>query len=135
MKVFIDANLLIYLNTLKSPEPRKVYEDFYLDLLLNYKAYVDVLVLDELIYISKRRYKVPYEITLEFIDSIVLPYVEILSIGEREYEKAVEVLGAYHLKPSDALHLAAMVLNYVSNIASEDKEFDKIKEISRIWIQ
>jgi len=134
LKVFIDANLLIYLNTVKSPGLRKTYEDFYLDLLLDYKAYADVLVLDELIYISKRRYSVPYEITLEFIDSIVLPYIEVLSLGEREYMKAAEVLKAHDIKPSDALHVAAMVLNYIPKIASEDKEFDRIKGISRIWV-
>ncbi|MCS7385833.1 MAG: hypothetical protein NDF55_03695 [archaeon GB-1867-005] len=38
MKIFIDSNLLIYLNTIKTPEWRKIYENFYLDLLLSYKS-------------------------------------------------------------------------------------------------
>lgn len=132
MKVFLDSNLLIYLNILKS-DYRRIYEAFYLNLLSAYKAYLDVLVLDELIYISKRKYNAPYDLTLSFIDSIVLPYVEILPLGEEEYMKASEILKTYRVKPSDALHIAAMTLNGITRIASEDEEMDKVEEIQRIW--
>ncbi len=54
MKVFIDANLFIYLNTVVDPYIRELYENFYIDLLSKYKAYTDVLVLDELIMYLKR---------------------------------------------------------------------------------
>jgi len=134
LRVFIDSNLLIYLNALKSPELRARYESFYLDLLSDNKAYTDVLVLDELIYISKRKYNVPYNISLEFLESIVLPYVEILPLGKREFDKASELLKSLNIKPSDALHAATMILNGISKIASEDKEFDKVKGVERIWI-
>ena len=134
MKVFVDASLLIYLNTLRTPEKRRPYEDFYLGLLSKYKAYTDALVLDEVIYVSAKKYKVPYEISLEFIDSTVLPFVEILPLGEEEYRKAAEILKTYRVKPSDALHVAAMTLHDISKIASEDKELDKIKGITRVWL-
>ena len=134
MKVFIDANLLIYLNTLRTSLWRKIYENFYLELLSKYKAYTDVLVLDELIYVSRRKYNVPYEVTLDFIESIVLPFVEVLSLGEDEYRKAAELLKSYNVKPSDALHVAAMFLNNITRVASEDEEFEKIEGITRVWI-
>lgn len=134
MKIFIDSNLLIYLNALKTLELRKNYEDFYLSLLSNYKAYLDVLVLDELIYISKKRYNVPYEISIKFLESIVLPYVQILPLSEVEYKKASEILKINNVKPSDALHIAVMIINNITKIASEDKELDKIKGIERIWL-
>ena len=134
MKIFIDANLLIYLNTLKTPDRRSIYENFYLELLSKYKAYTDILVLDEVIYVSNKRYKAPYKTSIEFINSIVLPFVEILPLGEAEYKKAIEILEAHQIKPSDALHAAAMALHNISKIASEDKEFDKIDGITRIWI-
>jgi len=134
MKIFIDANLLIYLNTTKTPEWRKIYENFYLNLLLNYKAYTDILILDELLYTSKKKYNVPYNITIEFIESIVLPYIEILPLNEKEYKKAAELLKTHNIKPSDALHIATMTTNNITKIASEDKEYDKIKEITRIWL-
>jgi len=90
-------------------------------------------VLDETIHVSSERYRVPYEATLEFVDSTVLPYVEILPLGEEEYGKAAEVLRAYGIKPSDALHVAAMTSRGISRIASEDREFDRVRGISRMW--
>jgi len=134
LRIFIDSPLLIYLNTLKSPELRTAYESFYLDLLSNHRAYSDILVLDELIYISKRKYNVPYGVTLNFIESIVLPYVEILPLGLKEFERAAEILKSINIKPSDALHAAVMIINGISKMVSEDREFDKIKEIERIWL-
>ena len=134
MKIFVDSSLLIYLNASKSPALRKIYEDFYISLFSDYKAYSDVIVLDELIYISKKKYNIPYEVTLEFTDSIVLPYVEILPLGEKEYEKASEILKTYNAKPSDALHVAAMNVNNVLMIASEDRDFEKIEGLKRVWL-
>lgn len=134
MKVFVDANLLIYLNTLRDPGKRRIYENFYLEILSRHKAYTDALVLNEVIYISARRYRAPYRVSMEFIDSIVLPFVEILPLGEAEYRRAAEIIEKYQVKPSDALHVAAMALHNVSGIASEDREFDRIDGLTRIWI-
>ncbi len=135
MKVFIDANLLIYLNTIINPQIRGVYEEFYIDLLSRYRAYTDPLVLDELIYISKAKYKVPYTLSINFIETIVKPYVEILGIGEDEYDTAKDTILQYGLKPSDALHVAVMVNNNISYIASEDGDFDKVDGIKRLWLK
>ena len=130
---FLDANLLIYLNTISNLE-RSIYEDFYIDLIRSYTLYTDVLVLDELIYVSWKKYGVPYELTLEFVESIVLPYVIIVSLGENELKHAMHVIKRYGLKPSDALHIGVMKSRGISIIISEDKEFDKVKEIKRIWL-
>ena len=50
MKIFIDATLLIYLNTITS-STRSIYERFYLDLISKHEPYTDVLVLDETIFL------------------------------------------------------------------------------------
>ena len=134
MRVFIDANLLIYLNTLKDTTLRAVYEDFYITLLREHRVYTDILVLDEVLYISKKKYKIPYEITLEFIDSVVLPYTTILTLGEEEYVKASEILRKYKLKPSDSIRIAVMLNNDIKLIATEDKEYDGLEGIKRLWL-
>ena len=134
MKVFIDANLFIYLNTVMDPYIRELYENFYIDLLSKYKAYTDVLVLDELIYVSRKKYKIPYRISLSFIESSILPYVNILKLGEDEYIEAAKILSDYNVKPSDALHLGAIKRNNIMFIASEDSEYDKIDWVKRIWL-
>ncbi len=134
MRIFIDTPLLVYLNTLTDPRDKLLYENYYLDLLSKYKAYTDVLVLDELIYVSKKKYGIPYELSIEFIEAIVLPYINILELGEEEYEHASKLMIEYKLKPSDSLHIGAMLNNGINVIVSEDKEFDKIKQIKRVWI-
>jgi len=134
MKIFIDAHLLIYLNTLTDSRDRILYENFYIDILTKYKPYTDVLVLNELIYISKKKYGIPYKISIEFIQSNILPYTSILSLSEDEYNYAAKILMEYGIKPSDALHLGAMINNGITLIASEDKEYDKIPTIKRLWI-
>ncbi len=134
MKAFIDAPLLIYLNTLADSKDRVLYENFYVEILTKYKPYTDVLVFDELIHISKKKYNVPYNVSVEFIESNVLPYVYVLNLGEDEYNYAVKILSEHNLKPSDALHIGAMMNNNIALIISEDKELDKIPTVKRLWI-
>ncbi len=134
MKVFLDTNLLIYLNTLTDTETRSVYEEFYLDLVANHRLYTDVLVLDELLYISRKRYGIPYRVTAEFIESIVMPYTDILPLGRDEYLEASRIVVEKGLKPSDALHAAAAKLASIQVIASEDREFDKLGFLERVWV-
>ena len=134
MKAFLDTPLLVYLNTVAEDQRRLVYESFYLDLLSRYKLYTDVLVLDELIYISKRKYGVPYSVTLDFIEAIVLPYVTVVALGEEEYREAAKLIAGYSLKPSDALHVAAMKTNNIRLVVSEDRELDRVPEVKRIWL-
>ena len=135
MKVFIDADLLVYLNTVTELASRVMYEDFYLRLLTRYKAYTDVLVLDELIYVSHRRYGVPYDVTLEFVESIVRPYVAMLPIGEEEFDQAVRVIKEYGLKPSDAIHVGVMRANGIELVASEDRDFERVGGLKRVWMR
>ncbi|GBC72626.1 hypothetical protein HRbin04_00016 [archaeon HR04] len=46
-----------------------------MDIVLNSKPYTDMLILDELIYISMRKYGVEYSVSIEFIESIVRLYI------------------------------------------------------------
>lgn len=134
MKAFIDTPLLVYLNTLTDERERSVYEDYYISILGRYKPYTDVLVLDELIHVSRRKYGVGYRETIEFIDSIVLPYVTVLGLGEEEYKISRNIMIKYGLRPSDSLHVAAMLANNIKIIISEDREYDKVDGIRRVWL-
>jgi len=135
MKIFIDAPLLIYLNTLTNSRYRTTYENFYIEILIKYKPYTDVLVLNELIYISRKKYNIPYKVSIKFIEANILPYTTILNLGEEEYNYATELINKHNLKPSDALHIGAMMNNNIKVLASEDREFDRIPEVERIWIE
>jgi predicted nucleic acid-binding protein len=135
MRVFVDSPLLIYLNTVRDHTRRELYVNFHMSLLIDYKLCIDILVLDELIYISRKRYGVPYNVTLNFIRKAVTPYVTILNLGEEEYEYVEKILSEYSVRPSDAIHIGAMLANGITEVISEDKEYDKIPLIKRSWIE
>ena len=131
-KIFVDANLLIYLNIPLSEEQSDLVLDFFKFLLKN-DLYTDILVLDEVIYISRKKYGVDNELTLEFIDKVIVSNFSIVPLGFNEYVKAKEYILRYNLKPSDAIHVAAMDSHGITLIASEDKAFDKT-HVERLWI-
>jgi len=132
--VFIDANLFIYLNCMREEENRRPYEDLYYNILRAHIAFTDLLVLDEVIWISRKKYGVPYGVTLNFIRNAILPYVNILPIDSMIIDSFLEILVKYNLKPSDAIHVAVMLMHNIPMIVSEDDDFDSIVEIKRIWL-
>ncbi len=132
MKVFVDASLIVYLNARLPRDEAEKVERFWLRLLRE-ELYTDVLVLDEAIYVSKRKYGIDVESTLKLLDRAILPYVDVLPLGLEEYLKAKEYMVRYRLKPSDALHLAVMDSNGLQVIATEDKDFDRT-HVKRIWL-
>ncbi len=134
MKIFVDASLLIYLNVKMPEDEAKLIEDFWLNLLLNNLLYTNVLVLDEVIYVSKRKYDVSPKDTIDFIDKAVLPYVDVLSIGLSEYLRAKELMVKYGLKPSDSIHVATIENHGLQAVATEDEDFEKVG-IKRLWIR
>ncbi|BDB98521.1 type II toxin-antitoxin system VapC family toxin [Saccharolobus caldissimus] len=128
--IFLDANFLIYLNLGVSE-----VKEYYIKLLTYESLFSDPLVIDEVIYVSKKKYGVRYCDTIEFLDEIVLKYLTVLPITIKEYERAKEIMRKYSVRPSDAFHIAVMLNNSINVILSEDKELDKVVEIKRIWIK
>ncbi|MCS7138621.1 MAG: type II toxin-antitoxin system VapC family toxin [Crenarchaeota archaeon] len=131
MKVFLDSCFLIYLNTM-THEERSFLDQLFNELLKD-QLFINMLIIDETLYVSKK-YGVPYDVTFNFLRSIVLPYVEVVPIDEGDFRPMEKYLVNYNLKPSDAIHLATIEKVGASSIVSEDEEFDKIGEVKRIWI-
>jgi predicted nucleic acid-binding protein len=131
LKAFLDSCFLIYLNAMVDDERRLIEELFRR--LLEEQLFTNMLVVDEVLYIS-RKYGVSYETTLDFLKNTVLPYAEVLPVEEEDLKPVEKYLLKYGLKPSDAIHLATMEKAGISNIVSEDREFDRVKGIKRIWV-
>ncbi|MEM2998445.1 MAG: type II toxin-antitoxin system VapC family toxin [Thermoproteota archaeon] len=131
MKVFLDSNFLIYLNAMTSGERGK-FDELFVRLIKD-QVFINILVVNEVLYVS-RKYGLSYEATLKFLRSIVLPYVEVVSIGEGDLNLVEKYLLKYRLKPSDAMHLATIEKTGANYIVSEDEDFDKVEEVKRIWI-
>ena len=129
--VFIDANFFIYMNTpIKNLDS---FIDYYERELTSNRTFTNLIVLDELIYISRKKYAIPNDVTLEFIDSMILPFTSILPLDESDYLIMKETL-KYCPKPSDALIVASMKRASITDLLSEDSDFDKVPGISRRWL-
>ncbi|WP_258084131.1 type II toxin-antitoxin system VapC family toxin [Thermococcus thermotolerans] len=132
MKLFIDTNLFVYLLT-KTPEDERRIVEFYVELIENHSLYTSPLVLDETIHVAKKKYGVPYNLSIEFIDEKVLPYVEVLPLAVFDYLTAREIIVKYNLRPSDALHVAVIENNGLQAMVSEDEDFD-VLPLKRLWL-
>jgi len=132
MKLFIDTNLFVYLLT-KTPEDERKIIEFYAELMENHDLYTSPLVLNETIHVAKKKYSVPYELSIEFIDEKVLPYVEVLPLTVFDYLTARRIITEYNLRPSDALHVAVIENNGLQAIVSEDEDFD-VLPLKRVWL-
>jgi len=135
VKAFIDANFLIYLNTLRDRYALSLFENFFEELLAEHVLFTDILVLDEVLYVSRSKYRVPYPITIKLLNKLIPKYISLTPLTLKEYVKAVEVIERYDLKPSDAIHAATCIVNNIKYIVSEDQEFDKVEGIERLWIR
>jgi predicted nucleic acid-binding protein len=131
-KLFLDANLAIYLNTMTGDE-RSTIDRFFKSLLREH-LFTNMLVLDETLHVSRRRYAVPYAVTMDFLRRAFLPYTAIIPIAEEDLQATERYLTKYDVKPSDAIHLATMDKVGITSIVSEDEELDAVKGIRRIWL-
>ena len=103
-------------------------------MLNEHNCFTNALVLDEVLFISKRKYGFDYADTIKMIDGQVLPFIEVLPITLKEYRKMTELLVEGGIKPSDSIHLSSMLLNDIRLLISEDSGFDSFKNIQRIWL-
>jgi predicted nucleic acid-binding protein len=133
MKLFLDTNIFVYLNSGLPEDVAQKLDTFYVDLAQNHELYTDVLVLDELIHVSKRKYGVTYGDTIEFIEDVVLPVVQVLPLTLYDYLAARGIMLKYNLRPSDALHVAVIENNGLQAIVSEDEDFDRLP-LKRLWV-
>mgnify|MGYP000548299964 CR=1 FL=1 len=128
--MYIDSNIFIFAainqdelgercrNIIKLIEERKI------------SCAASYLIIDEIIWVLKKRIgkKDALKITRA---SLSLP-IKWLNIDESSIIKMLDVLEETNIDPRDALHTACMINNGFSTILSEDKDFDKIKNIRRM---
>lgn len=94
---------------------------------------VNMIVIDEITWILTKKYKIPLNEVFELTDKLI-PLIEVIPINYIDYDAMKKVMMEYGLKPSDAIHVASMSKSGAQHIVSEDKEFDKVPWIKRIWL-
>ncbi len=58
--------------------------------------------------------------------------LDIVGVSKKTILSAIELMEEYDLKPRDAIHLSVAIEHGVFTIISEDKDFDKVREIERL---
>ena len=64
-----------------------------------------------------------------------LPNLTFLATNKSTIWLAFELIKKYKLEPRDAIHAASAMQNNIKIIVSEDKDFDKVKEVKRINLE
>lgn len=95
-------------------------------------AQTSSLTWDELVW-TVRRFKGAETAQLEGRRLLHFPNLKLLSV-DGVLQLAQVLLEKYNLGPRDAIHIACALKNGITEIISDDKEFDKVKEIKRIGL-
>ena len=132
MKVFLDASYIIHLKYSQDDEIFEYCLDTFTKL-ANHEALVNIVVINEVVWILSRRYKIGQEEIFEFLDRI-LNFLTVVPLNEEDYQIMRDFMQKYRLKPSDSLILSSMKKSKCSLIISEDTDFDRVDWVKRVWV-
>lgn len=134
MKRYLDSNVFLY-PLLYEDDKAKIAEGVLSDFLnKKFIAYTSVLTWDEFVY-GLRREKGKEISEAEGEKFLKLPSLLFLDAKLSILIKAQELMIKYSLKPRDAIHAATAIVNGITEIVSDDSDFDKIKEVKRIPLE
>ena len=134
LRLFLDSSYLIYLRYSESDQIFNYVTNFLKESIKRGdRLFVNMIVVDEVLWILTKKYKIPLDEALELTDQL-MPLLEVIPVDYTDYDVMRKTMMKYGLKPSDALHIASMNKAGIKHIISEDEEFDKIPWIRRIWL-
>jgi len=114
------------------------FSNFSLELLdraikLGAQLISNMIAMDEVLWILAQKYGVSRTEVFELTDRLG-SLLDIVPLDRIDYDPMKEFMNSYNLKPSDALHAASMKRSDAHYIASEDRDFDALPWIRRIWL-
>jgi uncharacterized protein len=129
--IYLDTNIFVYAlinNGKVGDRCRKILEDVAKRKI---RASTSYLTWDEIVYsVRKERSK---DIAIyEGRKILQFPNLAWLSVNDEVMISAQRLIESYPLKPRDAIHAASALANNISEISSDDPDFDKVKELKRV---
>lgn len=132
--LYLDANFFIFAildYTEKGEKARKILKEIIEG---KKHAQTSVLALDEILWVLRRNKK--EDIRRKIIEDIyAIANLEVKAVSALIPLRALDFIEQYNLKPRDAFHCACMDEFQISAIVSDDADFDKVKNITRIKIE
>ena len=128
--IYLDANFFILCNfdsTSRGENARKIQERIS----KGTKASTSALALDEVVWVLIKNKKMP--LLRETIEDIfAIPNLAVLEVPSTSALDALDFVERFGLKPRDAFHAAIMKSRGITEIVSDDQDFDGVKGIRRI---
>ncbi len=128
--IYLDANIIIYSvinNDKMGDKSREIMTKISRG---EIDGFTSVLTWDEVVYILGKIIGTEKSIG-EGNKFLNFPNLIFLDADKKIIENAQEIMERYKIKPRDAIHIATALANNISEIISDDRDFDKIKEIKR----
>lgn len=131
--LYVDAN--VFLNAaLYDDEEAHLAKKFLLETAKGrHAACTSILTWDEVVWVIRKT--IGHDKAVEEGERFLqLPNVKLLPVEQMTISSAQNLIGQYGLKPRDAIHAATALMNGVSEIISDDPDFDVLKGMKRVPI-
>lgn len=128
--MYLDANFFVFLNFTANP-PGKNARTILNQIIQGKKAITSSLALDEVMWVLIKN-KLQHEIRNVIEEIYMIKNLEVKEVPASIPLRALDFMETYHLKPRDAFHASIMEHFGVSEIVSDDKDFDNIQGITRV---
>jgi len=131
MKRYIDSNVFIYPVLFADDKAKRCRAVLQQIVSREIQAATSVLTWDEFTYIIQRN--LGREIAIAEGEKFLhFPNLLLIETNAAILAKAQQLLSEFNIRPRDAIHAATAILQGVTEIISDDPDFDKIKTIRRI---
>lgn len=128
--IYLDSNVFIYavLNSeFVGGEARSILSQVQNGQM---KASTSALTFDELIWIVKKN-RSPNDSLLAGDAFLNMSGLKLVNVDADILAGAIAIMRKYSLDPRDSIHAASAMIEKAEVVISEDKDFDKIREIKR----
>ena len=100
----------------------------------NIQAYTSNLTWDEISYVVERIFGKTdsIEVGKRFLN---FPFLRFIPVDDEIIRRRQVIWEKYNLKPRDSIHLSCASERNISEIITDDTDFDRLKEITRIPIK
>ena len=132
---YIDSNVFLYpvlYNDIRESEnARKILSEIEGK---NIQAYTSTLTWDEVSYVVERIFGKTdsIEVGKRFLN---FPFLRFIPVDDEIIRRSQVIREKYNLKPRDSIHLSCAIERNISEIITDDADFDEIKEITRVPIK
>lgn len=130
---YLDANFFILYNFDQTPRGERARK-IQADIVAGEEAVTSSLALDEVMWVLIRNRKA--EVLRETIEDIyAVPNLDVRDVSGSIPLDALDFIEKYRLRPRDAFHAAVMKDLGLSEIVSDDSDFDRVEWIKRIKLE